>query len=384
MKLTIVDNVHLFKTLDGRYYSPAIIDDQFLSRYTIEFCDVQMVAKVKHITFEESKKFIPLMLEKIEIIEIPLYHGLIGLMKKLPLIIGQIRKIDDSRLILLRISQVESMLVWILKRKNPYFVEIVNDPDLFLDGVKRLVAIFFMIRIIRKSIGVSTITTNYFDIKYPILKRVPVRNAYSTIDLYPEDYYYCRTIKDKKNKGITILHVSNIIADNSKGHIEFLKITKLLVEKGFNIKAIIIGEGRFVSQLKKIANEMRILVNVDFKGRIPSKIELFKYYKSSDFLVFPTKSDLQGRVIIEAMANSLPVVSSFIGGIPEIVHNSCLFDIRDYSRMTNKIVELIFDSRELKKIVDVNYKKSLDFMEIKNSQKRQNYYREVKSFFTNR
>jgi glycosyltransferase involved in cell wall biosynthesis len=80
------------------------------------------------------------------------------------------------------------------------------------------------------------------------------------------------------------------------------------------------------------------------------------------------------------MANRLPVISSNIGGIPEILEKGYLFEVGDFFSMTTKIIELISKPLELQRIINLNYEKSLEFVESKNSRKRQNYYKKIKSF----
>lgn len=109
-----------------------------------------------------------------------------------------------------------------------------------------------------------------------------------------------------------------------------LSVGQIIYRKGFdlliraaalgnsNIGYYIIG-GRPTEELENLINELR-LNNIHF---IPfmKKDELYEYYKAADVFVMPTREDIWGLVINEAMANGLPIISSdrCIAGM-ELVH----------------------------------------------------------------
>ena len=47
MKLLVVDNAHIYKTKEGKYYSTSIYDNSFFKRYLNVFDSVRFCAKVK-------------------------------------------------------------------------------------------------------------------------------------------------------------------------------------------------------------------------------------------------------------------------------------------------------------------------------------------------
>lgn len=82
------------------------------------------------------------------------------------------------------------------------------------------------------------------------------------------------------------------------------------------------------------------LVNVHFVG-FKKKEELADYYKAADLLVLPTKSDVWGLVINEAMACGLPIVTTdkCVAGL-ELVENGIngfIVPVEDKDAMVEKI-----------------------------------------------
>ncbi len=58
-----------------------------------------------------------------------------------------------------------------------------------------------------------------------------------------------------------------------------------------------------------------------FNGLTPNSDELKRLYAEADVFVFPTLADCAPLAVPEAMAASLPVISTAIGAIPEVVRN---------------------------------------------------------------
>lgn len=87
------------------------------------------------------------------------------------------------------------------------------------------------------------------------------------------------------------------------------------------VKLLLIGDGDARAGLAKLATRLGVTERVVFQAPVPHR-ELPKYYAAVDGGVFPSIGDEAfGITIAEAMACGLPVVASYIGGIPEVVGN---------------------------------------------------------------
>ena len=89
----------------------------------------------------------------------------------------------------------------------------------------------------------------------------------------------------------------------------------------------------------KIKEELA-LNNVFFVG-FKAKKELKKYYMAADLFVLPTREDIWGLVINEAMANGLPVITTerCVAGL-ELVENDVngyIVPVEDYKVLAEKI-----------------------------------------------
>jgi glycosyltransferase involved in cell wall biosynthesis len=88
--------------------------------------------------------------------------------------------------------------------------------------------------------------------------------------------------------------------------------------------------------------------NVTFAGYLKG-VDLSAAYASSDIFVFPSAIETFGLVIAEAMAAALPVVTSRVGGVPELIEsgvNGCVFEVNDIPRMVEYVRELANDPQK--------------------------------------
>jgi len=100
-----------------------------------------------------------------------------------------------------------------------------------------------------------------------------------------------------------------------------LRVFNLLVCK-HRLKAclIIIGSGPDRDKLEKYCQEKGLSAQVIFTGKeSPERVTAF--YQLSDIFVFPSRTETQGLVTIEAMASGLPVVAVNAAGTKYMVDN---------------------------------------------------------------
>lgn len=126
----------------------------------------------------------------------------------------------------------------------------------------------------------------------------------------------------EKNKVIKILFFSNKF--RSKGVFILVEVLSKLKSEGFDFELIFIGgsaglevDQELESQIEKenLANNVRLL------GGIYTD-EKYDYFKEADIFIHPTLNDALPLVLLDAMQFGLPVVSSNIGAIPEIIENN--------------------------------------------------------------
>ena len=85
------------------------------------------------------------------------------------------------------------------------------------------------------------------------------------------------------------MYAGRLIED--KGVQDLIEAVKNLKDENINIKALIVGDGTFKSDLKRKSEDIKS--DIIFTGHIKPE-ELYKYYYASDIFILPTYSDLWG------------------------------------------------------------------------------------------
>ena len=127
-------------------------------------------------------------------------------------------------------------------------------------------------------------------------------------------------IKPHDNAVPQIIHVS-CFEDKSKNISGLLESLRLLKDKNVDYDAVLIGDGMDYEAMKQMAASMQLNDRVTFTGMLQGN-ELVDVIASGDFLVLSSNYENMPVVILEAFACGLPVVSTNVGGIAEIVDES--------------------------------------------------------------
>lgn len=121
-----------------------------------------------------------------------------------------------------------------------------------------------------------------------------------------------------KNNKIIIVSVGRLVWE--KGYIYALETVSILKEKGYNFEYQIAGSGVDYNMLVFHAQRLKIEDQVRFLGEI-TPTEVKNKLKNADIYLQPSVIEALSLAIIEASYYGLPIVSSNIGGIPEIVED---------------------------------------------------------------
>ncbi len=139
-----------------------------------------------------------------------------------------------------------------------------------------------------------------------------------------------------------------------------IKAVHRMIRKGHVIKYLIIGDGEDKKNLQALAKEMQIEDSVIFLGNLPNS-RLPHYYSLSHTAVFPSIADETfGISIAEAMACGIPVVSTAVGGIPEVVAgDGLLVPPKDEEALAEAFEKLMADRGLREKMGDDGRKRVL-------------------------
>lgn len=388
MKLLIVADGHYYIDRKKNVYVESVFDYNFYSRYLAAFDSVYAIVRAEKV--DEVPAGCKLASGKgVYFLPIPPSKGVkqyaLNYFENQKLIKKYISKFECA---IFRIPGVvaNAVLKKFEKTGKPYAIEVVVDPwEYFAKGTVQGITrpfvrrawTYSLKRSCMKANGVSYVTQRYLQKKYPCKAIVTQEqgyftSSYSSVEL-PDEKFGTAKKYAKKDKYI-ISHVANAFTGYGKGHVTLMKAAKLVIERGYNIEVWFVGDGPLRHEFETIASELGISNSVRFLGRMPSGDVVRERIKESDLFVFPTRAEGLPRVVLEAMAEGIPVLSSPVCGIPEILPKECLVDYDDFTGYANAIIKMLENPDIMSKHSKRNLNVSKQYKSSVLNEKRKEFY----------
>lgn len=201
-----------------------------------------------------------------------------------------------------------------------------------------------------------------------------------------------KTCPDSANKiervynGITMVDFPQA-AISSTGPLKIISIGRLIEFKGFHhlieacaklgeagvdYECCVIGEGPWREKLESLANELGVGGRIEFAG-VQTQEEVKRRLKASDVFALPCivdskgASDILPTVITESMACSLPIVSTHLVGVPEMVDDGetgILVEPGDVEALVAALKQLAGDRELARKMGRAGREKALQVFEL--------------------
>jgi glycosyltransferase involved in cell wall biosynthesis len=95
-----------------------------------------------------------------------------------------------------------------------------------------------------------------------------------------------------------------------------LRVAARLAGTGVPIRIVVAGDGSERASLEGLATELGIAAKVSFLG---NRDDVHRLLKASDVFVLASRTEAFPNVVLEAMATSLPVVTTDVGSVREMV-----------------------------------------------------------------
>lgn len=200
------------------------------------------------------------------------------------------------------------------------------------------------------SINKSDVVTSVsLDLKKSTYSHFDVKKDIDVIPNFIDDKWNkpselsCRKVLAAPNERI-ITHISNF--REVKRIPDVIKIFDG-IQKQIPSKLMMIGDGPEKVKAEQMAQELGILDKIIFFG---NTYDIDNILKSSDLFLLPSETESFGLAALEAMACSVPVISSNAGGIPEVNIQGVtgfLSDIGNVKEMIANSLEIIKDDATL-------------------------------------
>lgn len=123
----------------------------------------------------------------------------------------------------------------------------------------------------------------------------------------------------------------------------FFEVAKAVVGQMPNVKFVIVGDG-YGSELedaRTMVNEMKLDSKIIFTGH---RNDLLDVYASFDLFLMTSLSEGMPNTVLEAMAMGVPVISTNVGGLSELVKHGktgFLSEVGDYKCLSEYLLSLL-------------------------------------------
>lgn len=141
-----------------------------------------------------------------------------------------------------------------------------------------------------------------------------------------------------------LVHVGRIAHEKN---IDFLLRMLIPVRAAIpDILLLVAGEGPALMHCKRLAADLGVAANIHFAGYLDRRRELLDCYRAGNLFVFASRTETQGLVLLEAMAQGVPVVSTAHMGTLDILGpgRGCVVVAEHEHAFAAEIIRLISDS----------------------------------------
>ncbi len=197
---------------------------------------------------------------------------------------------------------------------------------------------------VKRSIGADMVICVNKNIFYKVIDsgQDPKNTAmiHNAIEIDPkQDKFDSKSINFSK-KELIIGMMGRI--DQYKGYSQaILALKKLNQDSSKAFKLKIAGTGDFQSNLEQQIQDLGLENHVEFKGWIDDKK---KFFDEIDLFLFPSDNETFGLALVEAIANSTPVITSNTDGAKEIIRpnvDGIIVDLKPNETFSDRIADAI-------------------------------------------
>jgi glycosyltransferase involved in cell wall biosynthesis len=400
MHLTVALDARYTLAPDGSVWSQVGMARAFWQRYLEVFDSVRIIARATRVE-KAPEGWLQVNGKNILFHPVPDYQGPRQFLKRYPAIQAAIRSAAPKHgAVILRVgSQIANMLEASLVQINrPFALEVVGDPyDVFAPGVvDHPLRPFFRWHFSRslrrqclRAIGVAYVTKRVLQQRYPtlsladnisdvelpneaILKRFGIAD-YSSVELEERD------IAPRSREKISSASCFKIVTVGSleqlyKGTDVLIEALACCLRSGFDLRAVIVGNGKYRTQLIEQAERLGIDSRIEFTGQVTAGDLVRQILDSSDLFVLPSRTEGLPRALIEAMARGLPCIGSDAGGVSELLEPQEMVPAGDPVALSKRIQEVLTDPMRMERLSKRNLEVSMQYASHILAERRRRFY----------
>ena len=391
MDLVVALEERFARTPDGAYRTATSYPRAFWDRYLSVFDRVRIACRVLDVPADRSHQR-RVDGDRVSVLPLPCYVGPRQYLLMRAAVVRAIRAIDfaDSAVLLRVPGVVGSLISRTLPSARPYGVEVCGDPfDVFAPGsIDHPLRPFFrwwfsreLARVCRGAACSLYVTQRALQQRYP--PPVPTRRStaitvgVSDVEM-PDEAYRPFAPSVSRSGSLRIISVGTL-EQMYKGQDLLLKAVARCLAAGLDTRLTLVGTGRLMPVLQKLARELGTADRVTFTGALPSGAAIRAALDEHELFVLASRQEGLPRAMVEAMARGLPCIGTMVGGIPELLPEYALVRPGDVRALTERIVAFGREPKLRERASRENLAAARRYHESVLQPVRENFYRELAS-----
>ncbi len=140
-----------------------------------------------------------------------------------------------------------------------------------------------------------------------------------------------------------LIHISNF--REVKRVKDAIKAFKIILDQGIKAKFLLVGDGPDRGECQVLARDLGIWQQTRFLGK---QSELTSILSASDIFLIPSGNESFGLSALEAMACGVPVLSSDVGGLPEVNvdgETGFIVPVGDVEAIAARMIDMLRDKK---------------------------------------
>lgn len=382
LKLLITLEDHLTRCADGSFYGRGPIGYEVWAKYTEFFEEIMLLARV-HAGKEGRSGAQRVDGPAVIVHELPDYTGPAQYLRSFPRLRSRVREaIASSDAYLLRIPGLVGRLAWreIRREKKPFSVEIMGDPwdSLGPGSIKAALRPLYRRMLTRdtrfmcaQANAVLYWSQEALQRRYPpgdsaftvVSPEVILSQGFATPDKLRERFLRIEELCRPGGRNGNVMRLGFIggLEHMYKGLDILLPALSLCMQRGLNLKVILVGEGRYRRSMETLATSLCLSDQVVFIGQLEFGKPIFDFLDSIDLFVMPSRQEGMPRALVEAMSRGCPCIAFAVGGIPEILAREDIVPAGNKKALADKIFEVARNLERMKQMSQRNTERAKSF-----------------------
>lgn len=366
---------------EGNFYAGTAFSQSVFERYLRHFDHITLIA-IPERKQTDLSKMNRLDGEKVSVVFLPYLRGSLkdffSLKKNREFKRIICEQITPDRAVIVRLPSTSGSIAAAYCKKigKPFLAEIVGCPwDSYRNHSLRgkVLAPFEYLRqrrAVKKASHVVYVTDSFLQKRYPARG---LTAAISDVELQSIDdgVIEKRMKKISETGGKLLVGTAAAVDVPYKGQRYVIEAIAKCKARGKNGIEYHLAGGGNKAELENLAKSLGVEDCIVFDGTLPHD-EMFCWLDRMDLYIQPSTVEAMPRALIEAMSRGLPAFASRVGGMPELVNKSSVFEKRDTEAICEMICRL--DSSAMKAMASHNFNNAKNFRKDILEKKRNDFY----------